>query len=699
MHPQGAPMSFGQPSGPLSQNSFPNTNMAHSHGNAQQNHFSMNSSGGSHYNMGTIPASNHPVASISQSVGQQMYTSPKNVSYSSGYQPTQPSLGHAQNQNTLPPVSQALPATPQQATSPQPNVTSSPSQNSTNSNPSTASSEPSTEKEVPQENGTPEIKSQTSTVLEANHFSPAPIQASPPPQTSEVPTTTPQQEETSLTATEKPQTPILPQDQKPLPETPKEPEDSAVTPVPAPISAPTPSDPEASPKDSPQLESEGIASDSNKEIEDTDPLAIESESIEEKTQEVPQENVEKMTNDENKAGDAEVQESTETPVSEAVGDSDETAKKEFSVKQATIPRTPVRKAKPAKPEPKTELKTPVQKSPNSGKNKRQRIMTQHYQSPLPEIEIITKISSSTPRNKNVDDKLIYFYKNEFLAVRNAEGGFYLCQAVQNIYKSSLKIKIRWLSQDKEDKSGEIYTPDFYDLTDFDCILTSIELTRVDKGKYRLKPAEKERTDSILKRCLAVEKGEIVSPSLSEEHPDGLDLSLYKDEEQLKKKRGTKRKGRSRSSSLRKATPTKKTPEAPKVRKVESKPIKKTVAKKVSPPETKKGPVHSGRSARGKRKSDTKTSPVVDQKKALVLARIGKKSGISVAASRSQTSKAVKSSKTSAPTLKVARTSKNAPSTSKSAPSSSRTTKSSPVAATSSAKAATSSRKTKRSSRK
>lgn len=55
-------------------------------------------------------------------------------------------------------------------------------------------------------------------------------------------------------------------------------------------------------------------------------------------------------------------------------------------------------------------------------------------------------------------------RNEFLAVRNAEGGFYLCQAVQNIYKSSSKIKIRWLSQDKNDKSGEIYTPDFYDLT-------------------------------------------------------------------------------------------------------------------------------------------------------------------------------------------------------------------------------------------
>lgn len=179
-------------------------------------------------------------------------------------------------------------------------------------------------------------------------------------------------------------------------------------------------------------------------------------------------------------------------------------------------KTPVRKAKVAKVEPKST----IQKSPTSAKTKRQRMRTQHYQSPLPEIEIITKITAAPTRNRNTDDKLIYFYKNEFLAVRNAEGGFYLCQAVQNIYKSSSKIKIRWLSQDKSEKSAEIYTPDFYDTTDFDCILTSLDLTRVGKGRYKLKPAEKLRTDSILKRCLAVEKGEISQPSVSAEHPDG-----------------------------------------------------------------------------------------------------------------------------------------------------------------------------------
>jgi len=49
-----------------------------------------------------------------------------------------------------------------------------------------------------------------------------------------------------------------------------------------------------------------------------------------------------------------------------------------------------------------------------------------------------------------------------LAVRNAEGSFYVCQAMQNIYKTTKRIRIRWLSQDQG--NGEIYSPDFYDFT-------------------------------------------------------------------------------------------------------------------------------------------------------------------------------------------------------------------------------------------
>jgi len=47
-----------------------------------------------------------------------------------------------------------------------------------------------------------------------------------------------------------------------------------------------------------------------------------------------------------------------------------------------------------------------------------------------------------------------------LAVRNEEGGFYLCQAMQNIHRASRRIRIRWLTQHPNDE----FTPDFYDHT-------------------------------------------------------------------------------------------------------------------------------------------------------------------------------------------------------------------------------------------
>lgn len=90
------------------------------------------------------------------------------------------------------------------------------------------------------------------------------------------------------------------------------------------------------------------------------------------------------------------------------------------MKLATTPRTPVRKSKIAaaridseSPKSSSSKSGVTQKSPgggSTGKSKRTRIRTQPYQSPLPEIEIITKISSSTPKTKNADDKLIVFYK-------------------------------------------------------------------------------------------------------------------------------------------------------------------------------------------------------------------------------------------------------------------------------------------------
>ena len=162
--------------------------------------------------------------------------------------------------------------------------------------------------------------------------------------------------------------------------------------------------------------------------------------------------------------------------------------------------------------------------------------------------MIMKNSSKTP-SKAADDKLIVFYKNEFLAVRNTEGSFYVCQALQNIYKSSKRIRIRWLSQDKN--NGEIYSPDFYDVTgtfnyideiilillyltiylkssflDFDCILTNLNLNKVEKNKYQLTKYELLRTENILKRAIDVEAGVSEKPPVTEEHPDGCTYFIY-----------------------------------------------------------------------------------------------------------------------------------------------------------------------------
>ncbi|XP_063974050.1 uncharacterized protein LOC135160879 isoform X2 [Diachasmimorpha longicaudata] len=212
------------------------------------------------------------------------------------------------------------------------------------------------------------------------------------------------------------------------------------------------------------------------------------------------------------------------------------------MKIATTPRVVKRKSRELK-----DLKGSV--GEGGSKPKRNRVQTQPYQSPLPEIALIVKTLSKPVANKNADDKLIVFYKNEFLAVRNAEGSFYVCQAMQNIYKSSRRIRIRWLSQDKN--NGEIYSPDFYDFTDFDCILTNLNLNKIDKNKFQLTKIELLRTENILKRAIDVEAGVSEKPSVTEEHPDGLDLSLYKDESQLKKRKSTiKRKQHQRKRSKR-----------------------------------------------------------------------------------------------------------------------------------------------------
>lgn len=116
----------------------------------------------------------------------------------------------------------------------------------------------------------------------------------------------------------------------------------------------------------------------------------------------------------------------------------------------------------------------------------------------------------------------------------------------------------------------------------------------------------------------------------------VDLSLYKEESQLKKRKAMKRKASSLKSKA-KGLGTSKSVDNAKLRKIVGRTLSKsstikhpvaTTSKKM--PDIKKTNTSSGRSERAKRRSDNSSSdssPVVDQKKARVLAKIGRKAAV------------------------------------------------------------------------
>jgi len=137
-------------------------------------------------------------------------------------------------------------------------------------------------------------------------------------------------------------------------------------------------------------------------------------------------------------------------------------------------------------------------------SKRVRLQYQPFQSPepLPPMPYIYRAStSSTPRDKE-EDKVVIYNRGEFLAVRNETNSFFICRTSQNVFKNSRKFKIQWFNNDK---NPSVYTPDFYDVTDFECILTNLRLNRLDKGQYELPEEEKQRIMNILQRAINVEK--------------------------------------------------------------------------------------------------------------------------------------------------------------------------------------------------
>ena len=132
-------------------------------------------------------------------------------------------------------------------------------------------------------------------------------------------------------------------------------------------------------------------------------------------------------------------------------------------------------------------------------------------------------------------------RGEHLAVRNAEGSFYLCQASQNIYRHSRKIKIQWLGLTTENNPDkDLYIPEYYDTTgivfnlfqslfwrvfnlaEFETILTSVELEKKDKKTFKLEESENQRINKILQKAVDKETGKLSEDdeSLTEDNPDG-----------------------------------------------------------------------------------------------------------------------------------------------------------------------------------
>merc|ERR1719367_2488759 len=127
-----------------------------------------------------------------------------------------------------------------------------------------------------------------------------------------------------------------------------------------------------------------------------------------------------------------------------------------------------------------------------------------------------------------------FFKDEYMAVRNAEGSFYICKAMQNIFLGSKNIKIQWLSNEdpvvpaKDNPDGDIFAHDFYDKTDFETILTSVELEKtLGRSKRMILPEEElERIKKILQRAVDKAAGKLdLSDLLTEDNPDGCKLSF------------------------------------------------------------------------------------------------------------------------------------------------------------------------------
>lgn len=260
-------------------------------------------------------------------------------------------------------------------------------------------------------------------------------------------------------------------------------------------------------------------------------------------------NVKNSTDKEDDSNDTENNAKTEKKSTKDVTDKDESREADEKVekKKPTVKRKRKRIVArgDSEEEEEEESEDDDDYRPSEPKPKSPRT-TKSPKTPKPQKDSTTKKrgrkqeTDSTKKKSKRPDPV--FFKDEYLAVRNDEGSFFLCKAMQNIYLGSRNITIQWLSNEdhlipaKDNPDGDIYAHDFYDKTEFETILTSVELDKVlGKSKRMILPEEElARINKILQRAQDKADGklDLSNLELTEDNPDGLDISLYKGEDQL-----------------------------------------------------------------------------------------------------------------------------------------------------------------------
>uniref|UniRef100_A0A6F9DBH5 Poly [ADP-ribose] polymerase n=1 Tax=Phallusia mammillata TaxID=59560 RepID=A0A6F9DBH5_9ASCI len=118
----------------------------------------------------------------------------------------------------------------------------------------------------------------------------------------------------------------------------------------------------------------------------------------------------------------------------------------------------------------------------------------------------------------------YYVKGEVLAVRNEDGGFYLCICPNNIFTISKPFKVQWL-----DKCGDknIFKRSYFDYLHFKSVLYSgVVLNKIEKDQLELLPSQEKKILHRLEKSLRGEE-DISSDSEDESSSDGKKMTNLK----------------------------------------------------------------------------------------------------------------------------------------------------------------------------